>query len=153
MSERNEDLYETRTNLLSCDNMVDYFWRKSDHNSYPFKPNQSVDIVTKEVDSDRLLGKEIFDQYEMDEKDKKNSMLKGSNEYNFDICEFETLSLDKIVVSRGYVALVYKPDRKWYSLFLIENPFVDGKSLRLLMRVKQKVSLFGSFENEMITFY
>ena len=119
MSERNEDLYETRTNLLSCDNMVDYFWRKSDHNSYPFKPNQAVDIVTKEVDSDRLLGKEIFDQYEMDEKDKKNSMLKGSNEYNFDICEFETLSLDKIVVSRGYVALVYKPDRKWYSLFLI----------------------------------
>ena len=153
MEDRNEDLYETRTNLLSVDNMVDYFWRRCDHNSYPFKPELAVDVKTKEADTDRLFGKDIFDNYEISAKDKKNSQIKSSTEYNFDTCAFQTLSLEKTVVTQGLLVLVYKPDRKWYSLFLLENPNTSSKSLRLIMTVKQKVSLFGSFQNEMITYY
>lgn len=153
MADRNEDLYETRTNLLSCDNMVDYFWRKCDRNSYPFRPNNAVDILTKEIETDRQYGKDIFLEYDISEKDKKNSGIKSGNEYNFDRVGFLTLDLAKNPLSKGELILVYKPDRKWYSLFLYEKPSGDKPLLTLLMRVKQKVSLFGSFENEMITFY
>lgn len=153
MADRNEDLYETRTNLLSCDNMVDYFWRRTDHNSFPFKPNQAVDVTTEEMQTDRQFGKDIQTAWEIDDKDLKNSGLKNKEEYNFDVVKFTTLDLAKNKVTDGYVALVYKPDRKWYSLFLIEETGSFKKKLRLLMRVKQKVSLFGSFQNEMVTFY
>lgn len=154
MEDRNEDLYETRTNLLSCDNMIDYFWRRCDHNSYPFKPEKAVDVKTKTISEDRLLGKDIFSNYEITEKDQRNSFIKPGTEYNFDTCSFETIAIDKTtVVTKGLLVLIYKPDRKWYSLFLLENPQSSTPSLRLLMRVKQKVSLFGSFQNEMISFY
>lgn len=153
MKDSTEELYETRTNLLSCDNLVDYFWRRCDHNSYPFKPENAVDVITKEADTDRLYGKEIFHSFTISSKDWKNAELKNNTEYNFDTCEFETLNILKETVSKGKVILVYKPDRKWYALFqLTENSDLSNE-LRLLMTVKQKVSLFGSFENEMLTFY
>lgn len=153
MADKSEDLYETRTNLLSCDNMVDYFWRRSDHNSYPFKPTNAIDVKTKSVDEDREYGKDIFSKYTVSDKDKKNSGIKPREEYNFDTVAFQTLNLDKQVLTQGLLILVYKPDRKWYSLFLLENVSSEHPTLTLLMKVKQKVSLFGSFQNEMTTFY
>ncbi len=153
MDERNEDLYETRTNLLSCDNMVDYFWRKCDRNSYPFKPNSACDIQTVEIDTDRQYGKDIISSFTISDKDLKNSGIKNGNEYNFDHVGFKTLDINKNMITYGELYLVYKPDRKWYSLFLLENKNDEKPTLTLLMRVKQKVSLFGSFQNEMITFY
>ncbi len=153
MAERNEDLYETRTNLLSCENMVDYFWRKCDRNSYPFKPINACDIQTVEIDTDRQYGKDIFSSYTISDKDWKNSGIKNGNEYNFDRVGFKTLDIAKNMLTFGELFLVYKPDRKWYSLFLLENKTDEKPTLTLLMKVKQKVSLFGSFQNEMITFY
>ena len=54
-----EDLYETRTNLLSCDNLIDYFWRRCARNSYPFKPDNSMDISTKALSEEHYTGKDI----------------------------------------------------------------------------------------------
>lgn len=154
MSERMEDLYETRTNLLSCNNLIDYFWRRCDHNSYPFKPESALDVITEEKDTDRLYGKEIFESYKISSSDWKKSGMKNSTEYNFDTCEFTTLNINKEPVTQGEVVLVYKPDRKWYAVFLVtKHEGEEEPTLRLLMTIKQKVSLFGSFENEMINFY
>jgi hypothetical protein len=61
--------------------------------------------------------------------------------------------MDKLPVSQGRLALVYKADRKYYSLFEI-LPRPDGqKELRLIMKVKQKVGLLGSFQTEMFYYY
>ena len=152
MEERMEDLYETRTNLLSCDNLIDYFWRRCDHNSYPFKPESSVDIITKEADNERMYGKEIFQQFEISSSDWKKAGMKNNIQYNFDVCEFTTLNINKEPLTKGVVTLVYKPDRKWYAVFLLKETD-ETRTLKLIMTIKQKVSLFGSFENEMINFY
>lgn len=153
MEEKQEDLYETRTNLLSCDNLIDYFWRRCAKNSYPFKPDNSMDIVTKAVDELHYTGKDIFDHYSLSTKDIKNSGLKRGAEYRFDLCDFRTFDFDKNEVSSGRLALVYKPDRKVYCLFLELDPEEVEPSLKLLMQVKQKTGLFGSFQTEAVNYF
>lgn len=148
-----EDLYETRTNLLSCDNLIDYFWRRCARNSYPFKPDNSMDISTKALSEEHYTGKDIFTRYTMSTKDIKNSGMKKGAEYHFDLCAFRTLDFDKNEVSVGTLALVYKPDRKVYSLFLVLDPEEQEPGLKLLMNVKQKTGLFGSFQTEAVNYF
>lgn len=153
MSSGSEDLYETRTNLLSCDNMIEYFWRHCEQNSIPFKPENAVDVVTESVSSVRFFGSEITENYSISKEDINNANIKGKKEYNFDMCTFTTLTLDKVVASSGILALVYPADRSLYSLFLMKDVGNDQKELKLLLKVKQKVSLFGSFTNDMVTYF
>lgn len=148
-----EDLYETRTNLLSCDNLIDYFWRRCARNSYPFKPDNSMDILTKAVSEDHLTGKDIFSSYTMASKDIHNSGIKKGGEYRFDLCDFKTTDFDKNEVSHGRLALVYKTDRKIYDLFLVLDPEDTQPGLKLLMSVKQKTGLFGSFQTEAVNYF
>jgi|GEM_PF-672240 len=149
------DLYETRTNLLSSGNIIDYLWRRCDRNSTPFKPENSSEIVTKPVSSDFKLGKEILAEYDIAPKDLKNAMLKKGTQYRFEVSSFTCLSFMKNPVSDGVLALVYKPDRNLTDLFLIEPPQGAGEksTLKLLLRSKQTVSLFGSYQTEMVTYY
>lgn len=153
MSDRNENLYETRTNMLSSDKMVDYFFRHCDRHAYPFKPENAIDIDTVEVSSDRYLGKEIKESFEISQIDFTNSDLKGKKEYNLDLVAFKTYSFDKKMASIGSLALVYPSDRNTYALFLIDKVGDTKAKLTLLLKVKQKTSLFGSFENENVVYY
>lgn len=153
MSEFDENLYETRTNLLSSENVIDYLWRRCEKITFPFKPENAFGIKLKELDKDYVRGKDIMDTYLISEKDLKNSDMKKRNEYNIEIDIFQTINIENNPVSTGKLALIFKTDRKYYSLFeIIDRP--EGKQeLRLIMRVKQNVGLFGSFETEMIYYY
>lgn len=153
MADIGEDLYETRTNIFSCDNIVDYLWRRCGKNSYPFKPDNASDIVIKTLDEEYIFGKEIMKRYDVSSEDLHNADLKRGTEYNIDTCDFQTFNIGKIPITNGSLALVYKPDRRYYSLFLLENKDAEKPHLKLLMKVKQKVGLFGSFETEMVSFY
>ncbi|MCR4698887.1 MAG: hypothetical protein K5762_05935 [Bacilli bacterium] len=153
MGQFDENLYETRTNLFSSENIIDYLWRRCEKSTYPFKPDNSFGINTKEVEKKYLRGKEMMASYVITPKDIKAADIHGGHEYNFEVVEFETVNMDKLPVSQGRLALVYKADRKYYSLFEI-LPRPDGqKELRLIMKVKQKVSLLGSFQTEMFYYY
>ena len=50
MGQYDENLYETRTNLFSSENIVDYLWRRCEKSSKFFKPDNSFGINTKEVE-------------------------------------------------------------------------------------------------------
>ena len=67
--------------------------------------------------------------------------------------EFETVNMEKDTVSKGRVALVYKADRKYYCLFEIIPREDEQNELHLIMKVKQKVGLLGSFQTEMFYYY
>lgn len=152
MNDSNENLYETRTNLLSSENIIEYLYRRCEKTMYPFKPDNSFDIHCTEVDSRYVRGKEILKDFDISSKDAKNADIKGSQEYNFEINEFETLNAEKLPVSDGKLVLVYRSDRKYYSLFeLIEDK--EKPELHLIMKVKQQVGLFGSFQTEMFYYY
>lgn len=153
MDSTKENLYETRTNLFNSENIIDYLYKRCEKSTYPFKPDNSFSIQCKEIDSQYYSGKEIMKQYVLPSKDQKNADIKGSQDYNFEIDTFQTLSSENIPVSSGKLALVYKTDRKYYCLFeLLENE--DGQEeLHLIMKVKQKVGLFGSFETQMVYYY
>lgn len=153
MGQFDENLYETRTNLFSSENIIDYLWRRCEKSTYPFKPDNSFGINTKEVEKKYLRGKEMMASYVITPKDIKAADIHGGHEYSFEVVEFETVNMDKLPVSQGRLALVYKADRKYYSLFEI-LPRPDGqKELRLIMKVKQKVGLLGSFQTEMFYYY
>jgi hypothetical protein len=153
MGQFDENLYETRTNLFSSENIIDYLWRRCEKSTYPFKPDNSFGINTKEVEKKYLRGKEMMASYVITPKDIKAADIHGGHEYNFEVVEFATVNMDKLPVSQGRLALVYKADRKYYSLFEI-LPRPDGqKELRLIMKVKQKVGLLGSFQTEMFYYY
>ncbi len=153
MGQFDENLYETRTNLFSSENIIDYLWRRCEKSTYPFKPDNAFGINTKEVEKKYLRGKEMISSYVITPRDIKAADIHGGHEYNFEVVFFETVNMDKLPVSQGRLALVYRPDRKYYSLFEI-MPRPDGqKELRLIMKVKQKVSLLGSFQTEMFYYY
>lgn len=152
MEENNENLYETRTNLLSSENIIEYLYRRCEKTIYPFKPDNSFEIKCQEVDGMYIKGKEIVKEYEISSKDIKNADIKNSQEYNFEVDQFTTFNVEKMPVSQGKLVLIYRSDRKYYSLFeLIEKE--DKKELHLIMKVKQQVGLFGSFQTEMMYYY
>jgi hypothetical protein len=152
MAQNDENLYETRTNLLSSENIIDYLWRRCEKSTYPFKPDNSFGIQTKEIDRDYIKGKELMKYYNVSPKDIKDADIKGGHEYNMEVDEFQTVNVEGLPVSNGKLALIYRSDRRYYTLFeLLDGD--DKKELRLIMKVKQKVGLFGSFETEMVYYY
>lgn len=150
MGDGNENLYETRTNLLSSENIIVYLWRRCEKTISPFKPSDSFGIETKEIGKYYLKGKEVIDDYNFSTKDLKNIDFKGGHEYNFEIVQYKNLDIEKNVVSKGHLVLMYKSDRKFYYLFELNN---DTKDLHLIMKVKQKVGILGSFQTEMVYYY
>lgn len=153
MGQYDENLYETRTNLFSSANIVEYLWRRCEKITYPFKPDNSFGIKVTEVEKNYVRGKEIVKDYEISNADIKNADLKGGQEFNFEIDAYETVNVENNVVSSGKVALVYRSDRRYYSLFDIYDNPNGQQELHLIMKVKQKVGLFGSFETEMVYYY
>lgn len=153
MGEFDENLYETRTNLFSSENIIEYLWRRCEKNTSLFKPANSFGITTKEVEKKYLRGKEIMSDYIVTTKDLHNADIHSGNEYNFEIVELVNFNIEKAVVSFGKLALVYRSDRKFYSLFEIIDDEDGEEGLHLIMKVKQKVGLLGSFQTEMIYYY
>ena len=74
MGQYDENLYETRTNLFSSENIVDYLWRRCEKSSKFFKPDNSFGINTKEVEKKYLRGKEMMTSYVLTPKDIKSAM-------------------------------------------------------------------------------
>lgn len=153
MDQENENLYETRTNLFSSENVIDYLWRRCEKTIYPFKPDNAFGIEAKELTKDYVKGKEIISDFVLSSSDIKNADIRKGQEYNFEISQFYTYNVEKNIVSDGKLALVYKSDRKYYSLFELVEKTGGEKELHLIMKVKQKVGLFGSFQTEMVCYY
>lgn len=154
MGEYDENLYETRTNLFSSENIIDYLWRRCEKTTFPFKPDNSFGINTKEVEKRYVKGKEIMHDYVLTPRDIKGADIKAGQEYNFEVVDFTTVNVDKTIVSQGKLVLIYRSDRRYYSLFeLVEKEGEEKPTLSLIMKVKQKVGLFGSFQTEMFYYY
>jgi hypothetical protein len=85
MGQFDENLYETRTNLFSSENIIDYLWRRCEKSTYPFKPDNSFGINTKEVEKKYLRGKEMMASYVITPKDIKAADIHGGHEYNFEV--------------------------------------------------------------------
>lgn len=153
MNQDNENLYETRTNLFSSENVIDYLWRRCEKSTYPFKPDNSFGIEAKELTKTYVKGKEILQDFVLSSKDIKDADIKKGQEYNLEINQFYTYNVEKNIVSDGKLVLIYKSDRKYYSLFELTERTGGQKELHLIMKVKQKVGLFGSFQTEMVYYY
>lgn len=144
--------YETRTDLLGCENMVEYLWSKCGKRSSPFKPEGSKDIRSEVVYADRVYGGEILKTYLMSKEDYKESGISKSVEYDVDITSFKTTDPDNALLSQGTLCLIHRPDHKLYALFLYHEE--DGvKKLSLLVKCRQKQKLFTTFPTEIISFY
>lgn len=149
MEEKN---FETRTDLLGCENMVEYLWSKCNKPSEPFKPSGSKEIHSEVVYADRVYGGEILKNYLMDKEDFKESNISKTTEYDMDLATFKTSNEEGEFISEGTVCLIHKPDHKLYALFLYSEEG-DVKKLKLLVKCKQKKKLFETFPTEIISFY
>lgn len=148
MSE-NDDLYITKTNLLSCEDVVSYLWKKCDKFSSPFKPEGAYQITDKVTYSDTMLGLELKKQYDISLDDARHMALKNKQEYDVDTVEFTTLDDAKRPLTNGHLVVIYRPLEKFYYIFLDQ-----GKNkLKLLVKCIQKKKIFNAFPTETVIFF
>jgi hypothetical protein len=149
MEENKDDLYITKTNLLSCEDVVSYLWSKCAHRSDEFKPVKARTFTDRVVFSDKCDGEEIKKQYHISGSDVRHMALKNKQEYDVDLMEFETFDDQKNSLSKGRLVVVYRPIEKFYYV-LMEK---DEKNLTLLVKCIQKKHLFSSFPTETLEFF
>lgn len=148
MEDNKDDLYITKTDLLSCEDVVAYLWKKCDKFSSPFKPEGSFSIDDKVSFSDSKEGEEIKKEYEISGEDIRHMSLKNHQTYDVDNIEFVTYDEAKRPLTSGNLVVIYRPIEKFYYVMLQEN-----KHLSLLVKCVQKKKLFGSFPTETVTFF
>ena len=148
MAERNEDLYTTKTNLLSCEDVVSYLWKKCDKASYPFKPEGAKTFKDLVTFADKSDGELIKKRYILSVDDKRHMALKTKQEYDVDTLEFSTYDENDNELSKGELVVFYRPIEKFYYVFIKEE-----NKLKLLIKCIQKKRLFDSFPTETITFF
>jgi hypothetical protein len=149
MEENKEDLYITKTNLLSCEDVVSYLWNKCDRHSDPFKPNNAVTFSDKILFSDKIDGDLVKKEYNISGSDIRHMALKNHQEYDVDLMEFETFDAEKNSLSKGKLVIIYRPIEKFYYILRLDNE----KDLTLLVKCIQKKHLFASFPTETIQFF
>jgi len=146
--------YETKTNLLSCEDIVSYLWNKCDKVSFPFKPEGSVKIETSVSYSDIQEGDSLKDKYQVTGEDIKHLAMKNHDEYEVDMVQFKTLNSGNEVVSDGNLLVVYKAIDRFYGIFLLtEKEGEEKPSLRLLVKCSQKKRLFQDFPTEAVIYF
>lgn len=144
--------YETKTNLLSCEDVVAYLWNKCDKISSPFKPEGAKTIETSVVYADIKTGELIKRDYVMLGTDARHMGLRNETEYEVDTVSFQTKNEEGEVISDGTLLVIYKSTEKYYGIFLLEEK--EGvKNLKLLVKCTQKKKMFQSFPTEAILYY
>lgn len=149
MEEKKENSYETKTNLLSCEDVVSYLWKKCDKFSFPFKPEKANRFDDKVTFKDQIDGVMIKKKYQMSLEDMRHMALKNHQEYDVDTMEFKTYDGEDNEISSGDLLIIYRPIEKFYYVFLHE----ENDHLKLLIKCVQKKKLFDSFPTETITFF
>lgn len=149
MEENKDDLYITKTNLLSCEDVVSYLWNKCDRTSKVFKPEGAVSFQDKILFSDTNDGEYIKSEYQISGGDIRHMALKNHQEYDIDLMEFETFDADKNSLSKGNLVIIYRPREKFYYILLKE----DEIKLTLLVKCIQKKHIFSSFPTETIQYF
>ena len=149
MEERKDDLYITHTNLLSCEDVVAYLWKKCDKVSSPFKPDGAESIDDKVTYGDKMDGALIKKRFQISLEDTRHMALKNHQEYDVDTMEFTTYDQDKRALSTGSLVVIYRPIEKFYYVLLANNE----TELKLMVKCTQKKKLFDSFPTETVSFY
>ena len=149
MEENKDDLYITKTNLLSCEDVVSYLWKKCDKFSSPFKPEGAESIDDRVTYSDKLTGEAIKKEYHISGEDIRHMSLKNRQEYDVDNLEFTPSDKDGKALTSGTMVVVYRPIEKFYYILLQK----ENKELQLLVKCIQKKRLFDSFPTETVTFF
>jgi hypothetical protein len=80
MSENNN--YETRTNLLSCQDIVAYMWAKSQKEDPSFKPQGSTTFESQVEWADVQSLEKIKKTYQISKEDLSHSSLTNKEEYS-----------------------------------------------------------------------
>ncbi len=144
--------YETKTNLLSCQDVVAYLWSKCDKLSFPFKPEGSKSIETEVTYSDVSDGETLKEHYSLTGEDVKHLALKNHEEYDIDIVTFKTKNENGEVVSDGTLLVVYKAIDRYYGVFLLKGE--EGHyEPKLLVKCSQKKRLFQDFPTETVLYF
>ncbi len=151
MEEKQEqdDLYITKTNLLSCEDVVSYLWNKCNHTSSPFKPEKAVKLIDKVVFSDKSDGETLKKTYQISTGDLRHMAIKNHQEYDVDTMTFETFDKDGKSLSKANLIVIYRPIEKFYYVLWQKSE----KELQLLVRCMQKKRPFSSFPTETISYF
>lgn len=146
MSE-NKETYETTTNLLTVENIVDYLWMKVDHPVDVFKPLRSKDIKIERTYGDLIEKDAFLKKYYLSKEDIKNMGLKDE-EYAIDNLTFKIYDENKVKISDGNLLLLSLSDKKFYVLFLM----IDDTP-KLLMKCSQKKAFPHLYPTEKVEFF
>lgn len=149
MDENHDELYITKTNLLSCEDVVAYLWKKCDRFSSPFKPEGAYSMEDKVTFSDHKEGVQIKKEYDIDGDDIRHMSLKNHQEYDVDNVEFTTYDDAKRPLTSGSLVVIYRPIEKYYYILLD----CSNQKLKLFVKCVQKKKLFDSFPTETISFF
>lgn len=149
METNKDDLYITGTNLLSCEDVVLYLWKKCDKFSSPFKPEKAEKISDKVTFSDKLSGEMIKKRFKITGDDLRHMAIKKSQEYDVDMMEFTTFDASGNSLSSGNLVVFYRPIEKFYYVFLSK----ENDELQLMIKCIQKKKLFNAFPTETVTFF
>lgn len=149
-----DNAYETRTNLMSCENTVEYLWLKcTSSSSSSFKPENADKIVSEVSYGDSMFGSEILSRYVFEKDSLKNSSISKSTEYSIDFVSYRTLSKEGKELSSGELCLIHQRDHKLYLLYEVKTEEDRKKHLILLVKCSQKKRLLESFPTEVIKFF
>ena len=137
MSENNN--YETRTNLLSCQDIVAYMWAKSQKEDPSFKPKGSTTFDSQVEWADVQSLEKIKKTYQISKEDLSHSSLTNKEEYEVDVLNFQTFNAQKEICSQGRLLVVYLAIERFYVLFLLSD---DDEKAKLRIKLSQKKKLF-----------
>ncbi len=152
MEEQETNLYETKTSLISCENVVEYLWTKATKTCLPFKPENAKSIEAESIFSDVISGNIIKRDYVISNEDIKRVGLKKEEEYEVDTVNFKNFDENKQMISEGTLLVIYKSEKRFYTVFLLKEED-DRKELTLLIKSFQKKKMFQSYTTETNEFF
>ena len=139
--------FETTTNLYSIEHLLDYLWMRYEGEQKLFKPKNSKDFQSEYLYGDLLTGTQVNRQYHLLDKKGKEQLFSARKEYKVDLVGFRVLDEKKNEISIGVALLIYPPEKKEYSLFLLDE---DQKVYRFLLSCQQKKGNHQIFDTLLI---
>ncbi len=142
--EEKQDEYMTQTNLMTCENVVDYCRSKYAKVHPVFKPEGSKSVQVKILTKDLLTGDSLLSRYQV--SDKAHLGLRRGQEYSVDCVDFTAADEKGEMLSKGSLVVCYDAKTKWFLLFL----FAGENKIVPIIKITQKKKLFHSFPTEMV---
>jgi len=143
------DIYQTQTNLLTCENIVDYLWTKYDRTERDFKPEGATALQVSVERADLKSGEQILKTFSLTAEAKKHAGLRKSQDYDVDFVRFTTFGEKEKVLTQGELVVIYVPEKKWFLILLKDR---DG-SLRPVIKATQEKKLFQTYPTQTILYF